>query len=81
MKPRVAAKRVARKAALRAQAARKRSAAPTIGKLVIFDSFMPHVVLPFKVKKKADRRISLVIHFNYRKHTLRNPFPHLEYWY
>ena len=49
-------------------------------KLVIFDSFMPHVVLPFKVKKKADRRISLVMHFNYRKHTQRNPFPHLEYW-
>ncbi|MCX7234544.1 MAG: hypothetical protein NTY26_14155 [Burkholderiales bacterium] len=52
-----------------------------VGKLVIFDSFMPHVVLPFKVKKKADRRISLVMHFNYRKHTQRNPFPHLEYWY
>ena len=48
---------------------------------MIFDSFMPHVVLPFKVKKKADRRISLVMHFNYRKHTQRNPFPHLEYWY
>ena len=36
MRPRVAAKRVARKPAPRAQVARKRSAAPTIGKLVIF---------------------------------------------
>ena len=51
------------------------------GSLVVFDSFMPHVVLPFKVNKKADRRISFVVHFNYRKHTERNPFPHLEYWY
>jgi len=23
---------------------------------------------------------SWALHFNYRKHTLRNPFPHLEYW-
>jgi len=52
-----------------------------VGTMVLFDSFMPHVVLPFKVKKKADRRIAFVVHFNYRKHTERNPFPHLEYWY
>ena len=52
-----------------------------VGNLVVFDSFMPHVVLPFDVKKNADRRISFVIHFNYRKQTERNPFPHLEYWY
>jgi hypothetical protein len=51
------------------------------GNMVLFDSFMPHVVRPFKVRKKADRRITLVIHFNYRKYTERNPFPHLEYWY
>lgn len=51
------------------------------GKLLIFDSFMPHGVLPFKVRKKADRRITFLVHFNYRKHTERNPFPHLEYWY
>lgn len=51
------------------------------GTMVLFDSFMPHVVRPFKVRKKADRRITLVVHFNYRKHTDRNPFPHLEYWY
>lgn len=51
------------------------------GKLLVFDSFMPHVVLPFKVKKKADRRITFLVHFNFRKHTERNPFPHLEYWY
>jgi hypothetical protein len=51
------------------------------GTMVLFDSFMPHVVRPFKVRKKADRRITLVIHFNYSKHTERNPFPHLEYWY
>ena len=36
MKPRVAAKRVTSKVAPCAQAARKRSAAPMIGKLVIF---------------------------------------------
>jgi len=51
------------------------------GTLILFDSFMPHVVLPFKVKKKQDRRISFVVHFNYRKTTAKNPFPHLEYWY
>ena len=51
------------------------------GNLILFDSFMPHVVLPFKVKKKQDRRISMVVHFNYRQWTERNPFPHLEYWY
>jgi hypothetical protein len=51
------------------------------GSLILFDSFMPHVVLPFKVKKKQDRRISFVVHFNYRKTTEKNPFPHLEYWY
>jgi hypothetical protein len=51
------------------------------GNLILFDSFMPHVVLPFKVEKKKDRRVSLVVHFNYRKWTERNPFPHLEYWY
>jgi hypothetical protein len=51
------------------------------GTMVLFDSFMPHVVRPFKVREKADRRITLVVHFNYRKHTDRNPFPHLEYWY
>lgn len=51
------------------------------GKLIVFDSFMPHVVLPFKVRKKADRRITFLVHFNFRKHTERNPFPHLEYWY
>ena len=53
----------------------------TPGNMVLFDSFMPHLVRPFKVRKKADRRITLVVHFNYRKHTERNPFPHLEYWY
>jgi hypothetical protein len=53
----------------------------TVGNMVLFDSFMPHVVIPFKIKKKDDRRISFVVHFNYRKHTERNPFPHLEYWY
>jgi hypothetical protein len=42
---------------------------------------MPHGVLPFKVHKKEDRRITFLVHFNYRKHTERNPFPHLEYWY
>jgi hypothetical protein len=42
---------------------------------------MPHGVLPFKVRKKEDRRITFLVHFNYRKHTERNPFPHLEYWY
>ena len=52
-----------------------------VGKLLIFDSFMPHGVLPFKVRKKEDRRITFLVHFNYRKHTERNPFPHLEYWY
>ena len=51
------------------------------GTMVLFDSFMPHVVLPFKVWKNADKRITLVVHFNYRKYTERNPFPHLEYWY
>ncbi|MFZ2738612.1 MAG: hypothetical protein WBI20_13160 [Burkholderiaceae bacterium] len=51
------------------------------GNLVVFDSFMPHVVIPFDINKKSDQRISFVIHFNYRKHTERNPFPHLEYWY
>jgi len=50
------------------------------GNLLIFDSFMPHGVLPFKVDKKEDRRITFLVHFNYRKHTERNPFPHLEYW-
>ena len=53
----------------------------TVGNMVLFDSFMPHVVIPFKVKKKDDQRISFVVHFNYRKHTERNPFAHLEYWY
>jgi hypothetical protein len=52
-----------------------------VGNMVLFDSFMPHVVLPFKIKKKDDRRISFVVHFNYRDHTECNPFPHLEYWY
>ena len=51
------------------------------GNLILFDSFMPHLVLPFKVKKKQDRRISFVVHFNYRKTTEKNPYPHLEYWY
>jgi len=51
------------------------------GNLILFDSFMPHAVLPFKVNRKQDSRISLVVHFNYRKWTERNPFPHLEYWY
>jgi hypothetical protein len=51
------------------------------GKLIVFDSFMPHVVLPFKVRKKEDRRITFLVHFNFRKHTERNPFPHLEYCY
>lgn len=52
-----------------------------VGNMVLFDSFMPHVVIPFKVKKKDDRRISLVVHFNFRARTETNPFPHLEYWY
>ena len=52
-----------------------------VGNMVLFDSFMPHVVIPFDIKKKSDRRISFVVHFNYRKYTERNPFPHLEYWY
>ena len=52
-----------------------------VGNMVLFDSFMPHVVIPFAIKKKSDRRISFIVHFNYRKHTDRNPFPHLEYWY
>jgi hypothetical protein len=39
------------------------------------------VVLPFKVKKKEDRRISMVVHFNYRHRTDINPYPHLEFWY
>ena len=52
-----------------------------VGNMVLFDSFMPHVVVPFKVKKKDDRRISFVVHFNYRAKTERNPFAHLEYWY
>jgi len=51
------------------------------GNLIVFDSFMPHVVLPFKVKKKEDRRISMVVHFNYRHRTDINPYPHLEFWY
>ena len=51
------------------------------GTMVLFDSFMPHVVRPFRVQKKEDRRISLVMHFNYRDRTEKNPFPHLEYWY
>jgi hypothetical protein len=51
------------------------------GNLIVFDSFMPHVVLPFKVKKKEDRRISMVVHFNYRDRTDINPYPHLEFWY
>ena len=51
------------------------------GNLILFDSFMPHVVLPFKVKKKEDRRISMVVHFNYRHRTDINPYPHLEFWY
>ncbi len=51
------------------------------GNMVLFDSFMPHVVRPFQVRSKADRRISFVMHFNYRTHTERNPLPHLEYWY
>ena len=51
------------------------------GNLILFDSFMPHAVLPFKVKHKQDSRITLVVHFNYRKWTEQNPFPHLEYWY
>jgi hypothetical protein len=52
-----------------------------VGNMVLFDSFMPHVVRPFKIKKKDDRRISFVVHFNYRDYTEHNPFPHLEYWY
>ncbi len=59
----------------------RRRVAYEVGKLVVFDSFMPHGVLPFRVRKKEDRRITLLVHFNYRKHTERNPFPHLEYWY
>ncbi len=51
------------------------------GKLIVFDSFMPHAVLPFKVRKKKDRRITFLVHFNFRRQTERNPFPHLEYWY
>lgn len=51
------------------------------GTMVLFDSFMPHVVRPFKVRTTRDRRITLVIHFCYRKQTQRNPFAHLEYWY
>lgn len=51
------------------------------GTMVLFDSFMPHVVRPFKVRTKRDKRITLVIHFCYRKQTQRNPFAHLEYWY
>ena len=51
------------------------------GNLIISDSFMPHVVLPFKVKKKQDRRISMVVHFNFREHSVKKPFPHLEFWY
>lgn len=51
------------------------------GTMVLFDSFMPHVVRPFYVRKKEDRRITLVFHFNYRDRTEKNPFPHLEYWY
>ena len=52
-----------------------------VGNLVLFDSFMPHVVLPFKIKKEDDRRISFVVHFNFRKFSESNPFPHLEHWY
>ena len=51
------------------------------GSLIVFDSFMPHVVLPFKVRAYADQRITFLVHFNYRARTERNPFPHLEYWY
>ncbi len=43
--------------------------------------FMPYVVRLFHVRSKADRRISFVMHFNYRSPTERNPFPHLEYGY
>lgn len=52
-----------------------------VGTLALFDSFMPHVVIPFEVNKKDDRRITFVVHFNYRDRTEKNPFPHLEYWY
>ena len=41
-----------------------------VGNMVLFDSFMPHVVIPFDSKKKSDRRISFVVHFNYRKRSL-----------
>ncbi len=43
--------------------------------------FMPYVVRLFHVRSKADRRISFVMHFNYRSHTERNLFPHREYGY
>jgi len=65
---------------VRSKANRHRIAYDT-GKLLIFDSFMPHGVLPFKVRKKDDRRITFLVHFNYRQRTERNPFEHLEYWY
>lgn len=52
-----------------------------VGNLVIFDSFMPHVVELFKVKEEKDYRISFVVHFNYRERTEVNPFPHLEFWF
>lgn len=48
---------------------------------VLFDRFMPHVVLPFKIKKKDDRHISFVVRFNDRKHTERDPIAHLEHGY
>jgi hypothetical protein len=40
---------------------------------------MLHLVLPFKMKKKDDPRISFVLRFNDRKPKERKPIAHLEH--
>jgi len=71
-----------KKDGIHAKSKEDRTRAPyETGSLMVFDSFMPHVVRPFKVRDQADQRITFLVHFNYRARTERNPFPHLEYWY
>ena len=61
----------------------------TIGAMILQHSGLPPDSLPLVPRDKKyflmagfNLQIkSWALYFNYRKHTQRNPFPHLEYWY
>lgn len=47
------------------------------GDLLIFDSFLPHMIDAYEVDDEAPWRVTGVIHFLLRE----EPYPHWEYWF